>query len=210
MFKIRIAGITAELDNKYPFVLQQCRDYLADDATPPDFRVCATPEEIDAELSLDMTATDPGSAESICLYRGIAQQLHRFDALLMHGAVIGYGDKAYAFIAPSGTGKSTHIRLWHRYLGDAVFPVNGDKPILRYDKGVFTAYGTPWAGKEGWQRNLGLPLAGICFVTRGEENSICPLSADLAVPRLLRQIYLPPEPEAALAIMALADRLVGT
>lgn len=209
MFGIRIAGLKAGLTNKYPFVFEQCQAYLAHDTAPFDLYALATDKEIEAELSLDMGADDHGGAESICLYRAIAKQLHRFDALLMHGAVIGYKDKAYAFLAPSGTGKSTHIRLWHRYLGDDVFPVNGDKPILRRENGIFTAYGTPWAGKENWQRNVGLVLAGICLVTRATENTVVRLSDAQAVSGVLRQIYLPPEPEGALATMALADELIS-
>lgn len=209
MFEIRMAGLKIRLDNKYPFVFKQCTEYLTNDSEPFLLHACASAEEIEAELSLEMGADDHGGAESICLYREIAKQLHRFDALLMHGAVIGYKDRAYAFLAPSGTGKSTHIRLWHHYLGEDVFPVNGDKPILRKEGDAFTAYGTPWAGKEGWQRNIGLPLAGICLVTRGVENSIQKLSDENAVSGVLRQIYLPPEVEGTLATMALADELIA-
>lgn len=209
MFEIRMAGLKIGLDNKYPFVFDQCQAYLADDTAPLDLRVCATDEEIDAELSLKIGADSREAAESICLYRGIAGQLYRFDALLMHGAVIGYKQKAYAFLAPSGTGKSTHISLWHRYLGDDVIPVNGDKPILRLEQDSFVAYGTPWAGKEGWQRNVGLPLAGICIVTRAMENTMQRLSPKDCVSALLRQIYLPQDASGTLATLALADTLIA-
>ncbi len=208
MFKIQIAGITAELVDRYPLVGYQCRDYLIDTHEPADIRAVASEDELNEELALGMSAVDRGSAESICLYRKIAAQLYRFDAFLMHGAVIGYRAKAYAFLAPSGTGKSTHIRLWHQYLGDKIIPVNGDKPILRLENGVFMAYGTPWAGKEGWQRNIGLPLAGVCLLKRGTENKIGLVKSDEAIANILRQIYLPPMPEGTLATMALADRLL--
>ena len=128
----------------------------------------------------------------------------------MHGAVIGFEGKAYAFLAKSGTGKSTHIRLWRAHLKDGVIPVNGDKPILRFHGDVLTAYGTPWAGKEGWQRNVGLPLAGICLLSRGERNRIERLPATDALSALMRQIYLPSDPMGAVATMALIDRLTKT
>lgn len=206
--KICMAGLVVQLQSRYPYVEGQCRDYRVDEARPADIVASTTDSEIQKELSLCISATDSGSAESICLYRSVAGQLYRFDALLMHGAVIGYGDRAYAFLAPSGTGKSTHIRLWRRALGDGVYPVNGDKPILRLENGVFTANGTPWAGKEGWQRNISRPLAGICLLTRGSENSIRTLTPSEALKGLMRQIYLPKEPEGALATMALVDELV--
>ena len=207
MLKIRIAGLTAELDNRYAYVVDQCRGYTVSEEERSDLTARATREQILRELSIEGTVQDPGYAESICLYRSIAEQLYAYDALLMHGAVIGFEGKAYAFLAASGTGKSTHIRLWRKHLKDGVIPVNGDKPILRFENGILTAYGTPWAGKEGWQRNLGLPLAGICLLTRGEVNSLEKIEPTGALSRLMRQIYLPKSPDGAIATMALIDRM---
>ena len=206
--KIRMAGLVAELQNRYSYTEEQCRSYRVDENTPADLLALATEDEIQKELSLCMSATELGSAESICLYRSVAAQLHRFGALLMHGAVIGYEERAYAFLAPSGTGKSTHIRLWRTHLRDGVYPINGDKPILRLQEGVFTANGTPWAGKEGWQQNISRPLEGICLLTRGTENKIVRLDPSQALGTLMRQIYVPKDPEGALATMALVDELV--
>ncbi|MBE6673008.1 MAG: hypothetical protein E7599_05760 [Ruminococcaceae bacterium] len=210
MFKIRIAELTAELDNRYAHVEKQCQAYRVSAKVPSDIVATATEEEIERELALDGEGHEAGYAESICLYRSIASQLHTFDAFLMHGAVIGFEGKAYAFLAKSGTGKSTHIRLWRTHLKDGVLPVNGDKPILRFQGDALTAYGTPWAGKEGWQRNVGLPLAGICLLARGEANRIERLQPRQAVPSLMRQIYLPNEPMGAVATMALIDRLTAS
>ena len=207
MFKIRIAGLTAELDNRYAYVTDQCRDYTVSDHDATDLVANATREQILRELSAEGSPKDEGYAESVCLYRSIAEQLYAYDAFLMHGAVIGFEGKAYAFLASSGTGKSTHIRLWRKHLKDGVIPVNGDKPVLRFENGILTAYGTPWAGKEGWQRNLGLPLAGICLLTRGEVNSLERVDPTMALSRLMRQIYLPKSSDGAIATMALIDRM---
>lgn len=209
MFKIRIAGLTAELCNRHAYVAEQCRDYTVASTEPTDLLASVTDGQIEEELSSGVGLADAGYAESICLYRSIAGGLHAFDALLMHGAVIGFEGKAYAFLAPSGTGKSTHIRLWRRYLRDGVIPVNGDKPILRFDgAGVLWAYGTPWAGKEGWQRNVGLPLCGICILSRGKENTVARMEPGQSLPWLMRQIYLPSDPVGTVATMDLVDRML--
>jgi hypothetical protein len=72
-------------------------------------------------------------------------------------------------------GKSTHTRLWQQAFPDAkVF--NDDKPALRKIDGVWYAYGTPWCGKDGININMKVPVAGICFLRRGEENKIRRLS----------------------------------
>jgi hypothetical protein len=60
-------------------------------------------------------ATKKGYLESICLYRFICLNLPQNDSFVMHAAVIEADNKAYAFTARSGTGKSTHISLWKKY-----------------------------------------------------------------------------------------------
>ena len=81
----------------------------------------------------------------------------------------------YLFTAPSGTGKSTHIRLWRQFLGEAGHIVNGDKPFLSVEEGKVFVWGSPWAGKENWQKNRKAPLHGICLLKQGQKNKICRL-----------------------------------
>ena len=94
--------------------------------------------------------------------------------------------KAYLFSGPSGMGKSTHTRLWQSVYPDAkVF--NDDKPALRRLDGRWFAYGTPWCGKDGININMKVPLGGICFLRRGESNSIRRLSLLEASVRVISQ-----------------------
>lgn len=64
----------------------------------------------------------------------------------MHGTVVDHNGQAYMFTAPSGTGKTTHAKLWLDNLPDA-FIVNGDKPFIIAGDEQPKACGTPWAGK---------------------------------------------------------------
>lgn len=144
------------------------------------------------------------------IYSEIAARLPKYNRVMLHGACISYKDKAYLFTAPSGTGKSTHVGLWQRYLGDNVTIINGDKPIFYIrESGSVCAFGTPWCGKEGWNRNESADLAGICFMKRGIENKIRRAKPDDAAPFLLRQMFLPKEPEAAALTLGLLDRIVS-
>ena len=96
-------------------------------------------------------------------------------------------------------------------MGDAVSIVNGDKPIVRLtgEGDVPVAYGTPWAGKEGWHENASVPLRAVCFLRQAPTNSIGLLDASGCVGRLLRQVYLPFDSRAAARTLELSDRLVG-
>lgn len=205
MLKICIAGITVGIENRYKHVERISRDYITD--AEPMFTVSATDKEIDGERSRELSELHDGFIESTVIHRKIAERLSDFDAFLFHGAVLAVDGFAYAFTAPSGTGKTTHTRLWLECFGDRARYVNGDKPIIRFINGVPYAFGTPWLGKEGYGANISAPLAGIVHLTRGEKNSAKAVSFDDISAVLLSQIYIPRSPLAAARTLALTDRL---
>ncbi len=105
------------------------------------------------------------------------RQILDFDGLMLHASAVAVDGKAYLFSGPSGMGKSTHTRLWQQLFGEKAVVFNDDKPALRRINGIWYAYGTPWCGKDGINVNLKVPLAGICFLRRGQDNTICRLDA---------------------------------
>lgn len=209
-FTVKMADKYINIDSLYPDLKDFCKDYLVDDGTA-DFSISITEEDILYEQNLceDMEYSLP-YLETLATLRKIASALPSHKRFLMHGASITYDDKAYLFTAPSGTGKSTHIRLWKRCLGERVRIVNGDKPFLSFDDGEVRIYGTPWAGKERWQRNCSAPLHGICFVNQGTENTIRRLEPAECLTQLFKQIYLPATSDAAGTTLELMDLLVRT
>ena len=54
-------------------------------------------------------------------------------------------------------------------------------------------FGAPWSGKHGLDTNIHVPLKGLCILSRGPENRICPLSPEQALPMLLHQNQMPQE-----------------
>jgi len=104
--------------------------------------------------------------------------------------LVAWKRTGYIFTAPSGTGKTTHVRLWEKYLGSDAEIINGDKPILEVKEDEIVAYGTPWAGKERLQKNTCVPVRGICFLRQSEINTIHKLSKKEALLLLLPQIYI--------------------
>jgi hypothetical protein len=69
--------------------------------------------------------------------------------------------------------------------------VNGDKPIVRFIDGTPYAYGTPWAGKEGFNENTRAVLTDLCFIERGDHDEVKTLSGIAVAVNLLNQIYRP-------------------
>ena len=200
MICISMAGLRIGIDNQYPL-----ERLLAgwESQDPPDFTVRATEAELDRE--------DRGRGlsrsylESICVYRRIAEELPDWGAFVIHGAAVARQGRAYLFTAPSGTGKTTHIRQWLARFPDA-WVLNGDKPVLREGPEGFLVCGTPWRGKERLGCPGELPLQGICLLGRGAENRIRPAGVQELVNFLMKQTYPPKVPRHMLRFLELLDR----
>ena len=57
-----------------------------------------------------------------------------YQTVAIHSSCIVYKDKAVLFLGESGTGKSTHTRLWREYIHGAVL-LNDDSPMIRVEDG---------------------------------------------------------------------------
>ena len=143
---------------------------------PTRYRPDLYPENISPEM---LSYMETGRQFSVALLA--------HSGLHLHASAVELDGKAYLFSAPSGTGKSTHTRLWQQVFGERAQVFNDDKPALRYLDGRWYAYGTPWCGKDGIHQNKKLPLAGICFLKQAKENRIRRLGTSEAVQKLLWQ-----------------------
>ena len=91
---------------------------------------------------------------------------------LFHAAVVSYRGAAYMFLGKSGTGKSTHARLWLQYISGTEL-VNDDNPVVRIQAdGTAEVYGSPWSGKTPCYRNVTYPLRGIVLLSQAPYNKI--------------------------------------
>ena len=130
-----------------------------------------------------------------------------YNTFLFHGSAIAVDDKAYLFTAKSGTGKSTHTRLWREYFGERALMVNDDKPLLKVTEDGVRVYGTPWDGKHRLSNNVSVPLKAICILTRDEVNHIEEISLEEAYQMLLQQTYRPSDKGAVIQTLKLLDLL---
>ena len=95
----------------------------------------------------------------------------RHDTLLIHASLVRKDGYGYPFIAKSGTGKSTHVSLWLRYIPGCDL-MNDDNPIIRMVEGKPYIYGSPWSGKTPCYRNTSAKLGAITRIDRAKKNSI--------------------------------------
>ena len=214
-FSLHMADRIIAVRTNHEEAKRYCAAYLC--GGTPDFTVCISPADIaferekaqreDAiEGKSERNLTD-GQLEIAAVQRKIAERLFDFDTILLHGSVVAVDGQAYLFTAKSGTGKSTHTRLWRELFGDRAVMVNDDKPFLRITDAGVLAYGSPWNGKHGLGTNTCVPLKAICILERGDQNRSQQISAKDALFMLLQQTNRPMDRRLMPKYMDLIDRL---
>lgn len=204
MLTIELAGHAIGLQCRYDYLPRLCRGY--ETSRPPEWTVRVTDEDLARENPAGDAYKD-AYLESLAVYRQICERLVADDILLFHGSALALDGKGYLFTAPSGTGKSTHAALWRQVIGPRVTMINDDKPLLRFTPAGVTVYGTPWAGKAHLQTNTSAPVAAIVLLHQAPENTIRPLDAREAYPRLLSQTHRVQNPQGLMRTLDLVAQL---
>ncbi len=206
MSVFRIADLNINIDDKYKYANVFCKDYLADNQDYHDF--CATPNEKECKSVQNMfPGYSDANLETLYIYKAISREIVAFDGFVIHASIIEKNGVSYAFSANSGVGKTTHSKLWLKAFDDARI-INGDKPLIRIIDGNVFAYGTPWCGKENYNINTKSKLKALCFIERGETNSISRISKSEAVKRIYPQLLIPESPEYLLKLLDLVEKFI--
>lgn len=213
-FVMKLADIPFGVRCRFESTRSFCREYLTGDA--PEFTVELTPGDLDREREfsgqLDIRDGIPVQTlsdaylERIALYRKIAEQMLRRNCIIFHGAAVAVDGGVFLFTAKSGTGKTTHVRLWTKNIPNS-YILNGDKPLIKIEDGCIMVCGTPWRGKEGYGVNQNLPLKALCILERNTENTIVPVTLSEAFPVLYQQTYHLEDVEDVAKTLCLLDRM---
>lgn len=98
-----------------------------------------------------------------------AQAILPHGAISVHASVVVNDGKGFLFMGKSGTGKSTHSRLWLNHI-EGSWLLNDDNPIVRVTGEDVVVYGSPWSGKTHCYRNESAPVAGIVRLKQAPCN----------------------------------------
>ena len=93
------------------------------------------------------------------------------DTMEMHASVTVKDGKGFLFLGKSGTGKSTHSRLWLKNI-PGTHLLNDDNPIVRMMDGQARVYGSPWSGKTPCYRNEDYPAGAFVRINRAPYDVI--------------------------------------
>ena len=186
--------------------MKRAEKYLTDSDINPDISIKTTPEEI-----ADIYRPDWTEEVKAYVYEGklfYSELARRFNGMMIHSSAVVLDGNAYLFSAPSGTGKSTHTRLWLQKFENRAYILNDDKPAVRIMPDGIFVYGTPWSGKEDISINKKAPLKGICFLNRDKTNWIKTMNTESKVVNLYHSAIKKVDKEVALKQLDIIENII--
>ncbi len=217
-FRMKIGEIVAEVASNHSYLSRICEPYFTDERA--NCQITIDQQSIDNERMMAAASKNPGDIipedtedwflEVYVLLHKLLPHLPEHNMLFLHGSAILYNDKAYIFVAPSGTGKSTHTRLWKECFGEAVTVINDDKPFLAFRDDKAYLCGTPWRGKHNIGQNLAAELGGICILSQAPTDEIREVAPFDAVSDIIQQCNLQRYLHNVPLALDLIDKLLNT
>lgn len=119
---------------------------------------------------------------------GLEELLLYHQRIILHASFVDYAGNGILFSGPSGIGKSTQADLWKENTGAEI--INGDRPILGVKNGVWTAWGSPYAGSSGYHVQKNAPMKAIVILAQGNDNCVQYLRGREAVSAIFSQITI--------------------
>lgn len=215
-FHVEIAGMKFCVSTMYDYSKKLMAQYIIDD--DGDHFIETTQADIDHEKDLILESEDSVDQglvnnpdfylESIAVLRKMADYVCEHDRVLLHGSTIAINGKGYIFTALSGTGKSTHTALLRKLHGENAVMVNDDKPFVHVAEDKVYVCGSPWMGKHFLGNNMIVPLEGIFFLRRSEENVLSKLSPEEALILLMTQCHRPTQPDKLICTLDILDKIL--
>ena len=215
-FNIELAGIPLNVKCKYVENKNFFTDYYTDKT--PEFTIEPN-DELIRSVQTDFDHMNAAEEQPIVSYNEsflennaihilAVEKLLEYNVLMLHGSALAIDGKGIIFTAKSGTGKSTHTRLWREVFGSRVLMVNDDKPLIRVDEAKI--YGTPWNGKHHLSCNISVPLKAIVKLERATENTVVPASVKDALTTMMKRGHIPAEQRQKTLLMDLYIRLINS
>ncbi len=145
-----------------------------------------TPEEAIFKAITNMDANTPTRELHFAIWIAFGIAALCKQTISIHASTIIHNDKAILFLGESGTGKSTHTRLWLKHISDTEL-LNDDSPFIQINQNdnSVSAWGSPWSGKTPCYKNIKIPVAAIVRLKQAPFNKIRKLNKLEAIGALL-------------------------
>lgn len=169
----------AETIFKVTNAVDNIKDFLKDFVCQGDFE-----KEIILPFNNNLSLQENFDKQRSVLSKQVTTFLFSKNIIRVHCSAIKYKNNAYLFLAPSGTGKSTHSRLWVKNANASY--INDDQPFINMD--TLIVYGSPWAGKHKFYSNDCAKLNACVFLKQSQNNELVNLLPKQSISLLYKQI----------------------
>ena len=146
--------------------------YLFEMAPLPDIPVCGW-LKVSSDFSKGLLKAS--SSKVFCVNNALmlmyAFRTAGLDTLEIHASCTVCQGRGFLFLGKSGTGKSTHSRLWLKNI-EGAWLLNDDNPVIRIVDGIPRVYGTPWSGKTPCYVNDDYPVGAVVRINRAPHDAI--------------------------------------
>ena len=188
-YKSRLAGVETTFAFHHEKTVAFYRGTLQP-CEPCSTCIVVPPESIE-HWQRHWSITDPAYVECLLSCHYACDALMHARRVVFHGASFLWRGRAFIFSAPSGTGKTTQLKLWKENFGTEIEIMNGDRPILEVlDSGGVLVHPSPWKGKENMGRDdLTAPLGGIIVLRQDRSNRMERMKCSDACRNLFSRIY---------------------
>ena len=197
-----IAGLKVEMQPQFDRLKRQSETYISSGEP-----VITLNPDLYGKINSTLVNRTDEDIEYIYASAEFCREIIRHGRFFLHASAVVYKDEAYLFSAPSGMGKSTHTSLWLKEFSGS-YILNDDKPVILPKKDSVSVFGTPFSGKTDLQVNREVRLRAICFLKRGEENSVSRVVDDRAIALILNNTYRPKNGESMKLLFDMIDRVV--
>ena len=215
---VKIADETFCIQCSSPLISKLFSDYTI--SGKGEIPICPTDEEL-KKIRAQFIRTDKKyfdeprrhpmeHTEYHTIHYVMAKALIKRGVLLVHGSAVVADGSAYLFIAPSGTGKSTHTALWKEVLGERAFIINDDKQMIRLTGEVPLVYPTPWGLTGSPGTMAGAPLKAVVLLERSNENLVTQIDSFKMFPHIFQAAICGETPAQTEEILDLERKLLGT
>mgnify|MGYP001776637082 FL=1 len=187
--RVCLADICLDYALRYPETKKYFEKYIcAEPSETADDLLAVTDELWERHKNVAESSISEAYTEFYALLGTTSRALLKYGKCLFHGVAFLWHDRAWIITAPSGTGKTTQLRLWQKLFGVEIEVINGDKPVMecREDDSVWI-YPSPWNGKENLSGTKSGRLAGIIYLEQADHNEVSRMDIRSSILPIYRQ-----------------------
>ena len=187
--RVCLADVCLDYALRYPETKTYFKNYIcAEPLETADELLTVTDELWERHKNVAESSVSEAYTEFYALLGITSRALLKHGKCLFHGVAFLWRGRAWIITAPSGTGKTTQLRMWQKLCGDEIELINGDKPVMECrEDGSVWIYPSPWNGKENLSGTKSGRLAGIIYLAQADHNEISRMDLRSSILPIYRQ-----------------------